>query len=213
MALSASAWLATVTNPNPRERPEFMSVTTVISEASYSAKRSEREASSMPHERFPTYSLTGPSAGAASASSSAAKAVRWNARVWGTRAAAATRPRRAKPERPRRVTSTRAKAGTARDAAFTAALVALPPTDAVTGAPTRARAVERAKAAIFLDIKCQEDASLRTVCMLARRARRAVALPARRSRRIASGFRRRDSSSIGIADASADWATERRAHG
>ena len=50
-------------------------------------------------------------------------------------------------------TPKRAKAGTARAEAATAALPAWPPIDAVaTGAPTKARAVVRAKATIFLDI-------------------------------------------------------------
>ena len=81
MALSALAWSAMVTNPKPRERPDSLSRTTVISEASYSPNRSPSEASSMPQDRFPTYSFTGPAAGASAASSSAANAVRWNARA------------------------------------------------------------------------------------------------------------------------------------
>ena len=158
MALSASAWLATVTKPNPRATGVDIGDDGHLGGVVLGEEAAE-EASSMPHERFPTYSLTGPSAGAASASSSAAKAVRWNARVWGTRAEAATRPRRAK----RRTAAGHLDARENRHGArrIHRRLGGLAANRRGGGADEGASGRE-GKAAIFLDIKCQEDASLRT---------------------------------------------------
>lgn len=154
MALSASAWFVRVTNPNPRLRPDSLSFTTVMSLAEKSANMSPREASSTPHERFPTYSLTGPSVAPAESppSSSMDMAVKWNART--TVALDCATPETARPPKERAGTTTRAKAGTLlRDALHTAAFAARPPTDAVMGLVRRARAFVSVKAAIFLDIK------------------------------------------------------------